>query len=216
VTLRSQTGFGEIRYTLDGSAPGLQSKLYVEPLNLQQGAVIKAAGFSEDGLPLAAERTYVFNADTLLTRSSNQLHACPGDNLGLRLPLTPNSPAVAPAFNVNLLNSCYIYPKALLTDVTTLRVGSARLLRNFGLANRKNQVKSYPTRTQFGELVVYRDRCESGAEVGRVALPDPAKSDNRQNLETAIEASSGEHDLCFMFTGSGPLYAIDSVRLLRP
>jgi hexosaminidase len=219
--LFNQTGFGEIRYTLDGSVPTPQSKLYVAPLVLELEAVIKAAAFSDEGSPLAAERTYYFNADTLLTRSSNQLHACPGDNLGLRLPPTPDSPAVAPVFNVNLLNSCYIYPQALLAGVMTLRVDIARLPRNFGLANRKNQVKSYPARTPFGELVIYQDRCETSAEIARAALADPVKSDSRQSLDipisTSAAAGSGEHDLCFIFTGpaNGPLYAIDDVKLLR-
>jgi hexosaminidase len=217
VTLVNQTGFGEIRYTLDGAEPSPRSKRYTTPLVLNLGAMIKATAFTDDGMPLAATRSYNFNADTLLTRSSNQLQVCPGDNLRLRLPLTPNSPAVAPVFNVNLLQSCSIYPKALLTDVTALRFDIARLPRNFGLANRKNQVKSYPARTPFGELVVYQDRCETGAELARAALPDPAQSDSRQSLNMPIPRASSEHDLCFMFTAStsGPLYAIGNVKLLR-
>lgn len=217
LALANQTGFGEIRYTLDGSAPNARSTLYTSPLPLELGAVIKATAFSDNGLPLAAERTYNFSADTLLKRSSNQLHFCPGNTLGLRLPLMPDSPAVAPVFNVNLLNSCYIHPKALLTEVKSLKVDIARLPRNFGLANRKNQLKSYPARTPFGELVVYRDRCETGPELARVALADPATSGNRQSLNLPMASSAGEHDLCFIFTAptSGPLYAIDEISL-RP
>jgi hexosaminidase len=216
VTLVNQAGFGAIRFTLDGSEPTLQSKLYARPLDLQLGAVIKATAFGDDGVPLAATRTYDFSAATLLTRSSNQLQSCPGDNLRLRLPLTPNSPASAPVFNIDLLHSCSIYPKALLTDVTALRFDIARLARNFALANRKNQAKFYPARTTFGELVVYQDRCETGAELARAALSDPAKSDNRQSLDIPITPGAGEHDLCFIFTGStgGPLYAIDDVKLM--
>lgn len=217
VALFNQTDFGEIRYTLDGSVPNRQSKLYTRPLDLKLGAIIKATAFSDDGTPLSAERTYQFNADALLTRTSHQLSTCPGDTLGLRLPLTPDSPAVAPVFNVNLLNSCYIYPKAELANVRTLAFDIARLPRNFGLANRKNQLKSHPPKTPFGELVVYRDRCEVGPELGRVALADPGQSDNRQHLSVPIAAGGGEHDLCFIFTGAanGPLYAIDQVQLRR-
>jgi hexosaminidase len=218
VALLNQTDFGEIRYTLDGSAPNRQSQLYSAPLDLKLGTVVTATAFNDDGVPLAAERKYNFTADTLLTRSSNQLHACPGDNLGLRLPLTPDSPAVAPVFNVNLLNSCYIYQKAPLEKSTALGFKIARLPRNFGLANRKNQLKVHPPRTPFGELVVYQDRCEAGPELARVALADPAKSDNRQTLNVPIASGGGEHDLCFIFTGAAnsPLYAIDEVKLVRP
>lgn len=213
VALFNQTGFGEIRYSLDGSLP----RVYTGPLELKLGAVLKAIPFSADGTPLAAERTYQFTADTLLTRTSNQLNTCPGDTLGLRLPLTPDSPAVSPVFNVNLLNSCYIYSKAPLMDVTLLEFHIARLPRNFGLANRKNQLKTHPPRTAFGELVVYQDRCTAGPEIARVALADPAQSDNLQTLNARIAATQGEHDLCFIFTGvpNGPLYAIDQVKLLR-
>jgi hexosaminidase len=180
--------------------------------------VIKAAAFSDDGLPLAAVRTYEFSTATLLARSSNQLEACPGGDLGLRVPLTPNSPATGPAYDVDLFHSCYVYPKALLNGVTALRFNIARLARNYGLANHKNQMKAYPARTPFGELVVYRDGCETGAEIARAALPDPAAGDSRQSLETPIAAATGEHLLCFVFTAStdGPLYAIDGVKLLRP
>ena len=101
--------------------------------------------------------------------------------------------------------------------MTALGFNIARLPRNFGLANRKNQLKVHAPRTPFGELVVYQGRCETGAEVARVALADPARSDNRQALNVPVVSQSGEHDLCFIFTGAanGPLYAIESVKLLR-
>jgi len=217
VRLLNQTGFGSIRYSLDGSEPDLHSKLYTAPLTLNFGTVIKAAAFSNEGLPLAAVRTYEFSADTLLTRSSNQLEACPGDNLRLRLPLTPDSPAIAPVYAVDLLQSCYIYPGASLSGVAAVRFDIARLARNFALANRKNQVKSHPARTRFGELVVYQDRCETGPEIARAALPDPAVSEPRQRFEPSIAPVSGEHALCLIFTAptNGPLYAIDAVKLVR-
>lgn len=216
VMLFNQTAFGKIRYTLDGSEPGLQSELYTAPLALKLGTVIKAAAFSDQGVPLAAVRSYEFSADTLLARSSNQLEACPGGNPGLRLPLTPNSPAVAPAYDVDLFHSCYVYPNARLFGVAALRFDIARLARNFALANHKNQLKSYPARTRFGELVVYQDRCETGPEMARAVLPDPLTSDALQSVQTPIAPTSGEHDLCLIFTAptSGPLYVIDQVRLV--
>ena len=217
VSLVNQVGLGAIHYTLDGSEPDLRAKLYTAPLTLNLGTVINATAFSDDGLPLAAVRSYDFSADTLLTRSSNQLQSCPGDNLRLRLPLTPDSPATAPVYDVDLLQSCYIYPKAPLSAVAALKFDIARLARNFALANRKNQVKSHPARTPFGELVVYQDSCASGPEIARVALPDPTKSEARQSVQPAIAPVSGEHDLCLIFTApvSGPLYAMDAMRLVR-
>lgn len=216
VTLINQTAFGNIHYTLDGSEPDRQAALYSAPLDLKLGTRVRAAVFSAGGRPLAAPRTYDFSADSLLTRSSNQLRAC--GSFGLRMPLTPNSPATAPVYDVDLFYSCYIYPKGLLDldDVTSLEIDIARLARNYGLAHEKDKVKSYPARTQFGELVVYADRCETGAELARVPLPEPARSDNRQQLSIPLASPSGERDLCFIFTAptDGPLYAIDSVKLV--
>lgn len=217
LSLTNQTDFGRIRYTLDGSEPGAHSPLYTAPLTLKLGTQIKATPFSPDGTPLASARTYDFSAATLLTRSSNQLQACPGAELGLRVPLTPDSPATAPVFDIDVFHGCFLYPKAPLEGVRALSFDVARLARNYALANHRNQVKQYPARTAFGELVVYQDGCESGPELARAPLPDPATSDNRQHLELPIAPAQTEHDLCFIFTGSseGPLYAIEVVKLLR-
>jgi hexosaminidase len=116
-----------------------------------------------------------------------------------------------------LFKSCFVFADATLANVTTLQVDIARLPRNFALANHKDQVKSYSGTTPFGELVVYRDRCESGTELARASLPDPAGSNNRQSLAIPIAPGTGEHDLCFIFTApvTGPLYAIGAVKLLR-
>ena len=223
VTLGNQTGFGQIRYTLDGSEPTMQSKLYTRPLLLGLGTVIEAAAFSQDGRLLAATRSYDFNVDALLRRTSSELQGCPPGDLGLRLPLTPDSAAAAPVYDMDVFHSCYVYPKAFVTGARAFSFDIARLPRNYGLANNytteeaKDQVKSYPARTPFGELVIYQDRCETGPELARAALPDPASSDNRQSLEIPIAPLEGEHNLCFIFTASteGPWYVIGSARVVR-
>ena len=79
----------------------------------------------------------------------------------------------------------------------------------------KNQMKTYPARTRFGELVVYQDHCETGPEMARAVLPDPLSSDALQSVQTTIAPTPGEHDLCLIFTAptSGPLYVIGQVQL---
>jgi hexosaminidase len=114
-----------------------------------------------------------------------------------------------------------------MTGARAFSFDIARLPRNYGLANNytteaaKDQVKSYPARTAFGELVIYQDRCETGPELARAALPDPAASDNRQSFQIPIAQPiaplEGEHNMCFIFTAStqGPWYVIGSVKLVR-
>lgn len=216
LVLVNQTAFGQIRYTLDGSEPTLTSPLYTAPLTLRFGAQVKAAAFSETGLLLAAPRAYDFGAETLLRRSSNQLRACPDGDLGLRAPLTVDSPATAPVYNIDIFHMCHVYPQARLAGIASITVDIARLARNYGLANEADKVKQYPAKTPFGELVVIEDGCH-GTEIARLALTDPATTPNRQTLSAPVPAGQGVHDLCFLFTApiSGPFYAIDTVNLVR-
>ncbi|MDE6872201.1 MAG: GH92 family glycosyl hydrolase [Bacteroidales bacterium] len=60
VRLYTNTEGAEIRYTLDGSEPGPESELYLEPFILDCSAVIKAKAFM-DGME--DSRTVVFNAE---------------------------------------------------------------------------------------------------------------------------------------------------------
>jgi hexosaminidase len=54
--------------------------------------------------------------------------------------------------------------------------------------------------------------------IAHAILPDPATSEARQSVETAIPAALGEHDLCVIFTApsNGPLYAIGEMKLVPP
>jgi len=71
---RNQTAFGQS--AIRSMAPSQRRNRSSTPgAVLELGTVIKAAAFSQDGRLLAATRSYDFNADTLLTRSSNELQA---------------------------------------------------------------------------------------------------------------------------------------------
>lgn len=52
VSLLNQWGLAEMRYTLDGSEPDVSSELYQTPLELKEGAVLKAVAF-ENGQPMS-------------------------------------------------------------------------------------------------------------------------------------------------------------------
>ncbi len=215
VSLTSQTGFGDIRYTTDGTDPGPRSSLYAVPLDLKLGATIKAAVYSPSGQPLATTRTFNFDAGTLRTRASGDLTACGGGELGLRVPLTPDSPATSPVYDIDIFDDCFVYPQARLDGITSIDLDTARLSRNYGLAHDQSKVKAHDTQARFGELVVRLDDCDNGKELGRVPLGDPATTPNRQTLSLAVAPVSGVHSVCLLFASplSGPFYAIGDVRL---
>jgi hexosaminidase len=214
VEIDNQTGYGRIRYTLDGSDPDKTSPLYSRPLDLKFGASIKARVFATNGLPIAAPRSYDFSAAALRTFTSADMTACGSGDLGLRVPLTPDSTATSPVYEIDLFNDCFVYQKADLDGVKSISVDIARLSRNYGLAHDQAKVLSHPASTPYGELVIHQDGCD-GEELERAPLGDPAITPNRLTL-TAPLSSHGVHNLCFIFTApiNGPFYAIDQARLL--
>jgi hexosaminidase len=215
VSLSNQTGFGDIRYTLNGSEPTLKSDLYTAPLDLKFGATIKAAVYSPDGAVLAPVRSFRFGPETLRTRTSSDLTACGGGDLGLRVPLTPDSPATAPVYDIDIFDDCFVYPQADLAGIRSVDIDIARLSRNYGLAHDQDKVKAHAAQTRFGELVVALDNCETGQVLARLPLGDPAATSNRTSLTAGILTTSGVHNVCLMFTSpiSGPFYGIGEVRL---
>jgi hexosaminidase len=180
-------------------------------------ATIRALAFAADSTPLAAARTRKLDRAAFSTRSSSELHACPGGDLGLRLPLLPDlGRPDTPVYNVDLFHSCWIYPQARLDGVTAIRVDAARLARNYGLAHDQVKVVAYPAQTARGELEVRLDTCD-GPALARLPLPAGDDVGQRLALQGRLPAYAGVHDLCLRFTAPihGPLYAIGAVHLLE-
>ncbi|TXD95946.1 family 20 glycosylhydrolase [Mitsuaria sp. TWR114] len=217
VRLGNQLGYGQIRYTLDGSDPGPASPglgADGQPLIVTLPARVRATAFDAAGRPLAAVREQRFDTATLLTRASNQLQACPSGEMGLRVPLRTEATDWAPVFNVNLLDACWIYPRARLDGVQGIAVDAGRLARNYGLAQDAVKVVQHPARTPAGELEVRQGDCTGPL---LASLPLPAGSAPQAfTLKAPLPPLTGVQDLCLRFTAPihGPLYAIDAARLL--
>lgn len=65
VVLSHQDNQVQIRYTLDGSPPNLESPIYHEPILLSQNSVLKARAFRDEYLPSEiSSNTYLINFDT--------------------------------------------------------------------------------------------------------------------------------------------------------
>jgi spore coat protein CotH len=72
------SGSGEIRYTLDGSLPTQNSRLYTEPLKLTKTTVIRFAGFEDGKLPSdPITASYIINENHTMPVVS--IAANPGD-----------------------------------------------------------------------------------------------------------------------------------------
>ena len=210
IGLSNQAGAGLIRYTLDGSDPTAASPLYRTPLRVAKSVRLRAAAFTESGEALSAARE---NATDRV-----ELQACPGEELGLRVPLDPDGASPQPVYDVNLEDGCWIYPRARLDGGRTLTAQLGWLPRNYGLAHDADKVKARRAKTAYGEMELHRDGC-SGPLLASFALPSPLRQ-HRPIMKVTLPAAGGTHDLCLLATtmtdhpASEPaMIAVERVRL---
>jgi hexosaminidase len=215
VALDTATGQGGIRYTLDGSMPTARSRAYAGQLVVPIGTRIRAAAFTRDGRATATPRSFDATRAALLTASASDLVACPKGALGLRVPVTPEATRWGPVFDVNLFDTCTVYPAAPLDQATRFAVEVQRLPRHYGLAHEFDKVREHYNVTRYGELVVRSGGCE-GRVIGSFPLPDPAISADRMRFSGALGEQT-ESDLCLLFTApiAGPFYAVEKVALAK-
>jgi len=213
VVLSNQAGL-PIRYTRDGSEPNAASALYAERLRLPLRTELRAATFAGTQRVGDAQQR-LFTREQLLRRSSDALQPCSG-KLVLRLEDDAPRDDARAFFNVDLFDPCWIWPQAPLDAARGIAVTVGQLPYNFQLWNDiKNIVPRPSPASPQGELLIKQDRC---AGPTLIALPLDAAATNpaTTRLEAALPATTGAHDLCFVFSGSGhdPLWAIDSVQLI--
>ncbi|KQN94113.1 beta-hexosaminidase [Sphingomonas sp. Leaf231] len=227
LTLATQAGYGTIRYTLDGSAPTARSSAYRAPLALKPGVTVRAAAFDASGLPTAAPRRFDTSRAALLARGNAQLAPCGIDRFGLRVPLTPDATDSAPAFNLNLFDTCSVYPAAPFDIAGGYSVEVVRLARNWALAHDQSKLREHYAVSPHGELLVQLgcaaaaaarkagDKTAQPVALGAFPLPDPATAPQRFTFAGALPAMTGDQDICFQFTSplSDPYYAVADVQL---
>ena len=214
VAMATQAPAGTIRYTLDGSPPTPLSTAYRGPVAIATGTTISAVAFAGDGHASAGIRRFDTARTALLTRGSSAMIACPKGKLGLRVPLTADQPAVAPAFNVNIFDTCTQYPAAPLDIAGGFTVEVARLARNYGLAHEVSALRDHYAVTPFGELVVHAGGCD-GTVAATFPLPDPATAPQRMRFTGLLPKADGDRDLCLLFTAplAGPFYTVERMQL---
>ncbi len=214
VALATATGEGSIRYTLDGSVPTARSPAYAAPLVVPLGTAIWAAAFNRDGRATATPRRFDTAREALLTATASDLVACPKGALGLRVPVTPEATRWGPVYDVNLFDTCTVYPAAPLDQATRFTIDVQRLPRHYGLAHDFDKVRDHYAVTRHGELVVRAGGCD-GRLIGSFPLPDPATTPDRMRFAGALPKVAGDADVCLLFTAptAGPFYAVETMTL---
>ncbi|WP_201314255.1 family 20 glycosylhydrolase [Dyella sp. EPa41] len=199
VELSTQTGFGTIRYTTDGSEPTRQSASYARPLALAGGITLRAATFAPDGFELAAPRTQVLDETTLLSRDSSALATCsrqPPSRLdGARPTQGPR-----PVYAVDIGNACWLWPKAPLAGVTHVAITAERIAWRFGDEAKDAVVRHAAGAT--GEFEIHADNC-TGPLLARLPMESSAQAKGpvRLDAKLASPVGAGVRNVCIVATG---------------
>lgn len=148
-------------------------------------------------------------------RSSHELATC-SENLVLSLEDDAPVRGERAIFLVDLMNPCWLYQEADLSQVTAIAASVGQVPFNFQIGEDVNKIPLRQPRSAEGELEVRVDGCQ-GELIATLALAPAVKSFAVTRLPPApVAAHSGRHDLCFMFTQAAvdPTWVIDAVELV--
>jgi hexosaminidase len=147
-------------------------------------------------------------------RNSHQLSNCT-DKLVLSLEDDAPLQGERAVFNVDLMNPCWIFKGADLSQATTLVAAVGQVPFNFQIGKDVNAIPLPKPQSRDGELEVHLDSC-TGDKVTTLSLT-PALANPAVTMlpEARLQARGGQHDLCFVFTRRSvdPTWVIDSVEL---
>jgi len=202
VALSNQTNFGQIRYTTDGSAPTSMSTQYLRPLEFsaRDKVTLRAATFEPGGFDLAAPRTRVLDASTLLSRDGSELASC-SNQPGMRLDGSLPTHGPRPVYKVDVGNMCWLWrASAPLGDIEHVTLTVGRVAWRFGDEAQGAVVR--PKASAAGELEIHADSC-TGPLVATLPLAPAVRGDGQNELNARVSTSklNDAHDLCIFATG---------------
>ena len=207
VSLSRQVESVALRYTLDGSEPRAGSRRYSEPFTVPESTIIRAAAF--DGVRrVSGVGSRRADASAVLRLSSDRLGTC-GNSLLLRVEGSPQD-GVAPLYNVDLMNPCWIYPHVDFSAVARIDVRIGALPYFFALWHDADKVVRHAPGGDADELQLRLDRCDGEA---LAAVPLSPQHTATRTVSVAVGARAGIHDVCVFFAqrGDDPLRLIDWV-----
>lgn len=214
LVLSNEAEIGEIRYTTNGADPTSSSPRYTAPLDLPLATHIAAATFA-DGQPVTEAQHRVLDATFFQRRNSHQLKLC-SERLVLSLEDDGPEDGDRAVFLTDIMNPCWIYPAADLTNGATLTAAVGQLPFNFQIGDDVKKIELRPPATAHGELEVF-----AGCDGPRIAsLPlAPAASQHGVTVLPAIALAprGSAQDLCFRFTQRtvDPMWAVQWIEI-RP
>lgn len=216
VTLSNQTGFGQLRYTRDGSEPDATSPAYAVPLALPAGTPLRAATFVERAR-LTRTVDIATDAAALRRRSSGELKPCRDNGLVLRLEDDAPLTGERPFYSVDIFDACWIWPQADLAASSAIEVDVGSIPYNFQLWKDARHVLRRKPATASGELQIRRGGC-----IGKPWLTLPLNTATGNVGQTTLralvpaKAKAGVEDLCFVFTrpSTKTLWVVGEIRLV--
>jgi len=199
--LSNQVSFGEIRYTADGSAPTSASTQYIRPLEFPaQGKVsLRAATFAPGGADLAAPRTQVLDAATLLSRDGSELASC-SSQPGMRVDGNQPAQGPRPVYKVDAGNMCWLWRRAPLAGVERVIVTVGRVAWRFGDEAKGAVVR--PMASAAGEFEIHTDSC-TGPLLATLPLASAVQKGGQNELNAAVSTPklNDPPNLCIFATG---------------
>lgn len=148
-------------------------------------------------------------------RTSHQLETCT-DKLVLSLEDDAPVRGDRAVFLVDIMNPCWMYRGADLSEVTAIDASVGQVPFNFQIGDDVNRIPLRKPATAAGELEVRVDGCEGDPIAVLPLAPAVANPAVTRLPRATIAARPGKHDLCFMFTQAGvdPTWTIDAVDLI--
>ncbi len=211
VELYTESGNGEIHYTLDGTLPTAASPQYRDAIEIGAHAQLRADSFAA-GEPLATPRRYVLDAAIAQRRSSRELELC---SVGLPLALEIDSAAAGerPLVRLDIMNPCWIWRAVDLSTPHTLEAAVGPVPFNYQIGADADKIRVGDAHTASGELQVRLDGCD-GEPLVSLPLAEAAPV-GVSMLRAPLPVTRGVHDLCLRFARPGldPMWAIDWVAI---
>lgn len=149
-----------------------------------------------------------------LTRDSHELNLC---KRAIALSIEGPAPSAGkrPVFLTDVLNPCWIWPKADLTGIVSITASAGQLPFNFQIGRDVEKVVMRPMATPDGEFEAHLDSCD-GPKLAVLPMPHPGPDTGLSEVRGAIAPQSGVHDVCFVFTRAklDPYWSLHTVTLV--